>query len=101
MGSARFSFRDKNAPDYNPFGTTYTERQEGILNGTVSLDSIRLTELAVLIRKAANIGDEATRESAELLYCHKKDPDAYFPKYTISEAKEILQRLTPWPIQWN
>ena len=36
----------------------------------------------------------------ELLNC-KQYPNTYSPSYTIEEAKEILQALTPWKIDWG
>lgn len=102
MGEPRFGvWARKASPGYNPYGTTYTERQLGILSGALSLEEVRLSELAILVKKAERIEDMETREIAERLYEHKKDPQAYFPNYTLEEARGILQRLTPWKIQWK
>jgi len=101
MGKARFNFVDKTAPDYNPYGTTYTARQLRILLEEIPLDGVQMNELSVLVRKTLKIGDTALHDIALQLYDQKKNPMEYFPKYTLEAAKEILQMLTPWEIEWK
>ena len=40
-------------------------------------------------------------EIAKELLNSKQYPNTYSPSYTIEEAKEILQALTPWKIDWG
>ena len=97
MAEPRFNIgKDKLAPSFNPYGTTYTERQLAILNGDISLDAVRLVELTILLRKAEKLDDGAATELASQLYIQKSNPGEYFPPYTVEEAKAILRELTPW-----
>ena len=98
----RFSFVNRDAPDYQPhYNSTYSERQLDIIEGYIELDDVRLNELSVLRNKAKYLNDWNTLETVENLYQKKITPDVYFPSYSIEEAKAILQRLTPWPINWG
>lgn len=97
---AIFRYINRDDPNYNPYGTVYTERQNKILSGEIPVDSISTTELTKLRRKAEVIGDLRNAEIAEILYYRKTSPTSYFPPYTMEEAKEILQNLTPWQIKW-
>ena len=100
--SARFSFVNRDDPNYRPsYGTTYSQKQMDILYGVIPLDNVRINELTVLMKKAEQMGDIDSYEQAKELYCRKLDPGIYFPKYTIEEAKAILQSLTPWIIDWG
>lgn len=100
MRGAYFNFRDKDDPSYNPFGSTYTTRQEKILAEEIPLEEIRKNELAVLVQKAERMGDIANYEIAMELYDRKNAPPEYTPSYTQKEARDILQSLTPWKIEW-
>lgn len=98
----RFNFVIKESPDYRPnYGKTYTERQLNILAGTIPLEDVRINELAIIKNKAFQMGDLETYETAEALYLRKRDPGTYFPSYSEEEAREILQSLTPWTIDWG
>lgn len=101
MGSPIFHFNNVDAPDYiPPCGKEYSIRQLAILNGDIPLSEVRLNELTILQRKAQNLQDFINYEIAQSLYTKKLSGDDYFPTYSIDEAKAILQRLTPWKIEW-
>lgn len=97
-----FNFVNKDDPNYRPnYGSTYTKRQMDVLAGIIPLEEVRINDLAILVHKAEQMGDIETYEQAKELYDRKLDPGTYFPTYTIEEAKNILQRLTPWKIDWG
>lgn len=99
---ANFRFTNKDDPNYCPqYGTTFTERQQRILDGLIPLDEVRLTELSVLIRKSESMHDLERYDIACALYEQKTDRGEYFPQYTAAEAKRILEQLTPWKIVWR
>lgn len=91
----------------NPFnspqrkGLDYTQRQLEILNYEIPLAAIRTTELVALLNKARERNDEAAIETVQYLYDAKTNPNDYFPQMSATEAKAILQSLTPWPIDWD
>ena len=85
----------------NMFGLDYTKRQNAILNEDIPLDEIRTTELVAIMKKATERADQLSYDIASSLYYWKTHPDVYIPKYTLKEAKAILQKLTPWPILWE
>ena len=96
------SYVNKDDPNYCPnYGNTYTKRQLEILAGAISLEDIRINDLAILKNKAYQMCDLESYEIAEELYLRKLDPGIYFPSYSIEEAKIILQNLTPWKIKWG
>lgn len=100
MGTPRFNvWANKIAPDYNPYGTVYSERQAKILCGIIPVEEVRLSELAILVKKAEKIGDGENQEIAQQLYEQRSNPSVYFPPYSLEEAKAILQSLTPWKIE--
>lgn len=78
----------------------YTPRQLDILGGDVPLEKIRTTELSVLLHKALAREDEFAAEIAQCLFLQKTDPREYFPQISVEEAREILQRLTPWKLDY-
>ena len=82
-------------------GLDYTDRQLAILNDEIHIDMIRTTELAAIMKRAKERGDEDYYEIAQGYYLKKKDPISYAPTYSTEEAKNILQSLTPWEINWN
>lgn len=99
---AYFFFNNKDDPNYRPnYGSSYTKRQQSILDGLIELDDIRPNELSILFRKAEQMEDAEAYEIAQELYNQKMRPDGYRPKYSKEEAKEILQRLTPWKLDWS
>ena len=69
--------------------------------GSISLEEVRVNELTLLSRKAFQNGDIDNYEIAKELLNSKQYPNTYSPSYTIEEAKEILQALTPWKIDWG
>lgn len=98
----RFSYVQKHSPDYKkPYGSSYTERQIAILSGFIPLENIREAELGLLFRKAEQMGDIDNYEIAKMLYDLKMDPGKYFPRYTIEQAKDIIQSHIPWKIVWE
>ena len=101
-GEPRFNFVDRSSPDYEPsYGKTYTARQRAILEGDIPLEQVRANDLTVIMRKSLQMGDTENYEVARELLRQKTEPNDYVPPYTIQEAKEILQRLTPWEIDWG
>lgn len=81
----------------------YTPRQIAILNEEIPLEDVSLNELTRLRAKATARMDYENILSAKSLQEQKRNPyDKYSkPKYTLEEAREILQRLTPYPIDWD
>ena len=99
MAKAQFRYHKKFEEDYNPYGTVFTERQDRIIRG-VDINTIRLNEIKVILKKAERMqNDEIAMQVVEmyeeLLFGREK------PRYTVQEAKAILQALTPWEIKWN
>lgn len=98
---ARINFVNKEDPSYRPtYGKILTEKQMLILNGTIPLEEVRPNEVTILLRKAEVIGDERILEDAQMLYERKHHPKEYWPAYTVKEAMEVLQSLTPWPTDY-
>lgn len=91
-----FLFRAKNRP-----GLNYTQRQIDILYENIPSEEVRTTELAAIMKKAAERGDDYNYSLAESMYYYKTHPDAHIPKYTEEEARAVLQSLTPWTIHWK
>lgn len=96
MGAPRFNFGET-----LPMNQDYTPRQMAILNEEIPLEQVRPNELGIIIRKATERGDEEQAETAKNLQWKKQNPRAYSPSCTFEEAKQILQRLTPWDIKWS
>lgn len=67
----------------------------------IPLEEIRTTELSAILKKADAQYDEAVQEIVRTLYQMKKSPGDYKPLYSVEKAKEILQSLTPWKINWD
>ena len=95
MGAVFF----KSRPRYDIL--EYTERQQAIIDGIIPLEEIRTTELSAILKKADAQYDETVQEIVQILYRMKKEPDDYRPLYSVEKAKEILQSLTPWKINWD
>lgn len=99
MAKARFNFGVKESPEYNPFGRTFTERQEQIIRG-VSQDTVTKNQLTVIMRKAEKLGcPEVAQQIYEMYEAVFTGPNDGC-KYTIDEAKAILESLTPWRVPW-
>ena len=79
----------------------YTPRQLLILSGDVDLADIRSQELAVLQRKAVARNDKDIYEIVSDMVFAKAHEGRYVLHYTVEEAKQVLQSLTPWAINWN
>ena len=79
----------------------YTERQLAILNGEINLSSVRLSEIAAIKNKADAKQDAEVYGRACELYEMWKNIDGYKPKYSVEEAKEVLQRLSNHKIDWD
>lgn len=95
-------FVNKDSPDYKPnYGTQYTKRQQMILNELIPLDQVRLNELTIIIRKAEAMEDTETAAAAQILYDAKTHVDSFQFSMSPEEAKEYLQSLTPWKINWE
>jgi len=78
----------------------YTPRQKAILEGDVALSDIRTAELGTIAKKAVAKDDDFNLEIVLDLLEAKRTPTDYFPKMTVEEALEILQRLTPWELDY-
>ena len=85
----------------NLVASDYTERQLAILNDDIPLESVKTTELAIIMKKAQFHGDVDSYEIAKGFYEAKRNPTTYTPSYKEGEAREILQSLTPWKINWD
>lgn len=95
-------FVNKDSPDYKPsYGTTLTNRQKKILNEEIPLDQVRTNEIAIIIHKSEAMGDEENASIAKMLYGLKTHKDEFAFSLTANEAKDVLQKLTPWQIDWN
>lgn len=95
-------FVNKDSPDYRPsYGKTYTERQLRILNEEIPLEEIRLNEITVIMRKAESLGDDEKLAIARVLYNVKTRKEDYRFSVSVEDAKQILQELTPWDIDWK
>ena len=81
-------------------GLEYTERQLGILSDDIPLSLVSLNELTNIMIRANERGDSYHYQIAQLMYEAKMNSKSYRPKMTVSEAKIILQALTPWKIIW-
>lgn len=79
----------------------YTERQLAILRGEINLSRVRLTEIAAIKSKADAKQDAEVYGRACELYEMWKNIDGYKPKYSVEEAKEVLQRLSNHKIDWD
>ena len=62
--SARFNFGMKEQPDYNPYGTSFTERQQRIIFG-LPVSGLKLQEITIIMRKAEKLD---MPELAEAVY---------------------------------
>ena len=83
------------------FPKELTARQHKIMTGEISLEAVRLTEIRAIMNKAAYHEDQELLEAATDLYNAKSNPESYQPAYSVDEAKDILQSLTPWAIEWD
>lgn len=102
--SAKFRFLNPDAPNYQPeyCSSPLTERQKQILDEVIPLEQVRVNQLTTIIKKCECLGDDEALQQAKYLYELKTKPEeTYTPQITYEEAKEILQRLTPWKIDWG
>lgn len=79
----------------------YTPRQLQILAGDVELSDISSRELTVLQRKAVARDDKDVYDIISDIVFAKAYEGRYVLRYTVEEAKQVLQSLTPWAINWN
>lgn len=95
-------FQNKDSPDYRPnYGKVYTERQLRIINDEISVDDVSNTELVKLMRKAEDLEDFEVVEKIRHLHELKNYVESYPFSFTPEEAKNVLQALTPWEINWD
>ena len=95
-------FVNKDDPNYKPsFGRTYTARQLKIMNEELTLDEFTQGELTLLTRKAENFEDEEALAKIAVIQKLKNGEDNFAFSYSPDEAKDILQSLTPWAIDWD
>ena len=95
-------FQNKDSPDYRPsYGTVYTERQLRIINEEISVETVSNTELVKLIRKAEALEDHEIAAKVKRLHKMKNYVETYDFTFSPEESKNVLQSLTPWPIDWD
>ncbi len=95
-------FQNKDSPDYHPnYGKTYTERQLKIISEEIPVDGVSNSELVKLIRKAETMEDNAVADKVRKLHKLKNYEETFEFTYSPSEAKDVLQALTPWKIDWE
>jgi len=91
----RFNIGMKEDPDYNPYGTSFTERQMQIICG-VPVDNLKKQEISIIMKKADKMGIPSIAERVYVLHEEMYTGPKVKPKYTHKEALEGLQKLTPW-----
>lgn len=104
--AARFSFKPKSNPNYNPYGSSFTERQQAIIDGQ-DVEDLRRNEVTKIIRKAEKMN---RFELAEEVYClyenflsgesETRNLSSSELETIICDCKERLQGLTPWKLEW-
>lgn len=104
--SAFFKIGVKEDPNYNPYGTVFTERQQSIIRGE-TVNRLTTTEITKVIRKAEKMGNIKLAENVFCLYEGLLTGDNEFErlsdatkKQIIEDCKKRLQRLTPWKLEW-
>jgi len=98
-GMPNFRIGAKIDPNYNPYGTRFTHRQDEIILG-VKHNSVRRNELSIIMRKAEINGYYEIAEQVYEMYEDVIIGKDYHDKYSLEEAKTGLQKLTPWKIKW-
>lgn len=95
-------FQNKDDPDYKPnYGRVYTPRQLKIMNEELPLEEFTQGELTILTRKAENLEDEAALKKIAHIQKLKNNEEEFEFSCSPDEAKDILQSLTPWQIDWD
>ena len=104
--SAFFKIGVKEDPNYNPYGTVFTERQQAIIKGE-KIDNLNKNEVTKVIKKAEKMGCFNIAENVFCLYEEMLTGDNEFEKFSeatkqhiISDCKKRLQKLTPWKLEW-
>ena len=104
--AARFKIGVKEAPDYNPYGTIFTDRQQAIINGE-KVDNLRRTEISTIIRKAEKLELFTLAENVFCLYEELLTGNNEFSNLSeekkeaiVEDCKQRLQKLTPWKLEW-
>lgn len=94
-------FEDKDDPNYKlHYGTSYTERQQSIIDGKLPLDSVPMRELGLLANKAKSFGDQDTYDFIHG-FMEMTRGNRYKPEISVEDAMKGLQELTPWKIDWD
>ena len=103
---AFFKIGVKEDPNYNPYGTVFTERQQAIIRGE-NVNRLTTTEITKVIRKAEKLGNVELAEKVFCLYEAMLTGDNEFEKLSettkkqiVEDCKQRLQRLTPWKLEW-
>ena len=103
---AFFKIGVKEDPNYNPYGTVFTDRQQAIINGEF-VENLRKTEVTKIIRKAEKLELFDLAEDVFALYERMLTGDNRFANLSeeqkekiIADCKVGLQKLTPWKISW-
>lgn len=84
----------------NPYGATLSIRQEGIINGK-QISNVQKNEISIIIKKLNKLGFPEMAMEVYERYDYFFEDQHEPPKYTIEEAKLILQSFTPFPINWG
>lgn len=99
MTKVKSNRKNKDDKNYNPYGTRFTERQLKIING-IPVENLKTTEITIIIRKAEKLGWPEIAEQVWDLYEDKVMGTDFKFKYSLEEAKDVLQKLTPRKIEW-
>lgn len=87
-------------PNYNWYNHPFTNKQLQLIYGEYD-PSVRKQEIAVIFKKAEVLGDDDIVETIEEKYSELMFGKRYQPRYTIEEAKQRLQAMTPFEINWT
>ena len=95
-------FVNKDDPDYQShYGKVYTARQLKIMNEELPLEEFTQGGLSLLTRKAEQLEDEETLEKLAYIQRLKNTKSEFKFSMTSSDAKDVLQSLTTWEIDWE
>ncbi len=87
-------------PDYIPHHTPFTDRQLRIVYGEYD-PKVRKNEVSVILKKAEAFQDNKITEIVLEKYEVLLFGEHYQCKYTVEEAKQRLQAMTPFEINWD
>lgn len=84
---------NRDAPDYQfNYAHPFTERQLKILDRTIPYQTVRLTDLYALMKKAEQLNDYENAELTERMYNEVKYPlDSYKPAISYEDTLVFLK----------